>query len=307
MKPPYLQKDDKIAVVAPSGRVFKHELEQNLQFIISLGLQPILGKNLFNDFFEGYHYAGTVKQRFDDFQWAIDDEEIKAIWCARGGYGAVQIVDILNWKQFKVQPKWLIGYSDITVFHNALNNLDVESVHGLTIKKLDVEYTNETFKTLETALFGRKLCYKLKHHPLNKPGNIQGKLVGGNLSLLYSQVGSRTEIAGDNLILFIEDWNENWYHLDRMLTSLKRSGLLARIQGLIVGSFTKMDTEDENPNFQSDFDPTSYDIIRKFMDNYKFPICFCFPAGHIGDNRALRLGSTINLSVTSEKSTIEFH
>jgi len=297
LKPEFLQPNDKVAIVAPSGRVFKEELQDNLDFLNSMELVPVFGKNLYADFYNGYHYAGTVQQRLHDFQSALDNDEIKAIWCARGGYGAVQLLDQIDWDKFLQQPKWLIGYSDITAFHNHLNNWDIATLHAVTVKKLNLNYNELTFQTLRKSLFGEELNYEITTHPFNITGQARGKLVGGNLSIIYSLSGSLSALQGDNLILFIEDWNENWYHLDRMLMNLKRSGLLGKIKGLIVGSFTRMDLEEENPDFSAEYDETSYQIIRQFMENYNIPVCFGFPAGHIGDNRALVMGSEVTLEV----------
>ncbi len=306
MKPDFLQAGDKVAIVAPSGRVFKEELQENLEFLKSLGLTPVFGNHLFEDYYNGYQYAGKKEQRLQDFQFALDNEEIKAIWCARGGYGAVQLLDKLNWDKFLQKPKWIIGYSDITAFHNHINNWGVPTLHAVTVKKLNLPYQNETFTTLKTALFGEKLTYQINAHPFNKSGTARGKLVGGNLSIIYSLTGSLSAIKGENLILFIEDWNENWYHLDRMMMNLKRSGLLDSIKGLVVGSFTRMDIENENPEFLSDYDSTSYEIIRQFMENYTIPVCYQFPAGHIGDNRALMMGTEVELNIYKANVNLEF-
>ncbi len=306
MKPDFLQAGDKVAIVAPSGRVFKEELQENLEFLKSMELTPVFGNHLFEDYYSGYHYAGRIEQRLRDFQFAIDNEEIKAVWCARGGYGAVQLLDKLNWDTFLQKPKWIIGYSDITAFHNHLNNWDIPTLHAVTVKKLNVIYQNETLETLKTVLFGEKVKYQIQSHPFNKIGTSRGKLVGGNLSIIYSLSGSLSAIKGENLILFIEDWNENWYHLDRMMMNLKRSGLLSSIKGLVVGSFTRMDIEDENPEFLSDYDSTSYEIIRQFMENYTIPVCYQFPAGHIGDNRALMMGNEVKLNVYENNANLEF-
>lgn len=306
MKPPLLQPNDKIAIIAPSGRVFENELQENLSFIRSLGLKSVFGENLFNDFYSGYHYAGTQAERLSDFQKALDDPEIKAIWCARGGYGAVHLLEKLDWKKFKQYPKWIIGYSDITALHNEINNFGFASLHGLTVKKLNTTYTPETFQSLEDALFHGKLEYEIPGNPLNRKGSAKGKLVGGNLSLVYSLSGTPHAILGKENILFLEDWCENWYHLDRMLNNLKLSGLFDRISGLILGSFTQMDIKDENPDFESPYDPSSYQIIHNFIKDYDFPVCFGFPAGHTGDNRVLIFGSDVHLHVTNEKSMLEF-
>ncbi len=306
LKPAFLKPNDKIAIIAPSGRVFKQELKENIDFLTSLELVPVLGENLFADFYNGYHYAGTIQQRLQDFQFALDNEEIKAIWCARGGYGAVQLIDQLNWDKFLINPKWIIGYSDITAFHNHLNNWEIPTLHAITVKKLNLTYTDESFETFQKAIFGEKLYYEIPGNTFNKTGNAQGKLVGGNLSIIYSLNGSLSALNGDNLILFMEDWNENWYHLDRMLMNLKRSGLLGKIKGLIVGSFTRMDIQEENPEFLAEYDSMSYQIIHQYMENYNIPVGFGFPAGHTGDNRALILGTEVEFTVSENYVNLNF-
>lgn len=306
LKPAFLKPNDKIAIVAPSGRVFKQELKENIDFLTSLELVPVLGENLFADFYNGYHYAGTIQQRLQDFQFALDNEEIKAIWCARGGYGAVQLIDQLNWDKFLINPKWIIGYSDITAFHNHLNNWEIPTLHAITVKKLNLTYTDESFETFQKAIFGEKLYYEIPANTFNKTGNAHGKLVGGNLSIIYSLNGSLSALNGDNLILFMEDWNENWYHLDRMLMNLKRSGLLGKIKGLIVGSFTRMDIQEENPEFLAEYDSMSYQIIHQYMENYNIPVCFGFPAGHTGDNRALLMGTEVEFTVSENYVNLNF-
>lgn len=306
MKPPFLKANDKVAIVAPAGRVFEAELLENIRFLESLGLTPILSENLFNEYYDGYHYAGKVEDRLSDFQTALNDDDIKAIWCARGGYGSVHLLEDLNWNGFLQNPKWIIGYSDITAIHNRVNNMGIATIHGLTIKKLNADYTVETFESLKTALFGEKLNYKIQTNPLNKEGKTSGRLAGGNLSLIYSLTGTEMVLKGDDLILFIEDWHENWYHLDRMLMNLKLTGLLSKIKGLIVGSFTKMDVEEENSEYDSPYDSESYRIIHNFIKDLKIPVCFGFPAGHIGDNRALILGSEVQLNVGKNHVTLDF-
>lgn len=306
VKPRSLKPNDKVAILAPSGRVFESELQANLNFLRKMELHPVFGNYVFEDYFNGYHYAGNPEQRTADLQWALDDDEIKAIWFARGGYGAVQLLDKIDWTKFKQNPKWLIGYSDITALHNPINNWNIQSLHAITVKRLNCAYTQESFESLQTVLIGERLSYEIDSHPLNKVGSVKGKLVGGNLSLLYSLTGSSAEIQGEDLVLFIEDWNENWYHLDRMLMNLKRSGLLSRINGLLVGSFTRMDIQEENPDFLSEYDATSYQIIHKFMHEFEIPIGFGFPSGHIGDNRALIFGSEVELTITQKKLNLEF-
>lgn len=306
VKPAPLIENDKIAIVSPSGRVFDFELAKNLELLKNFKYIPVLGKNIFEEFYEGYNYAGNYMQRSSDLQWALDNDEIKAIWFARGGYGAVQIVDEINWSKFKENPKWLIGYSDITTFHNHINNWDIASLHAVTMKRLNCNYTVESFETIEKVLRNEKLFYQIPSHPLNKLGHCSGKLVGGNLSIIYSLIGSESALKGENLILFLEDWNENWYHLNRMLMNLKRSGLMKRVNGVLLGSFTQMDISIENPEFHSEFDSVSYQIIRNFMEEFEIPLGFGFPAGHIGDNRALILGHEVEMVISSESLILDF-
>lgn len=306
MRPEFLRPKEQVAIIAPSGRVFPEELKAGTKLIQEWELVPVNGKHLFADYYAGYHYAGTVAQRAEDLQKALDNPDIKAIWFARGGYGAVHLLEKINWNHFYQKPKWLIGYSDITVLHNHVNLQNIASIHGVTVKRLNTNYSCETFNTLKNMLFGEIKPYQIPHHPYNYLGEASGKLMGGNLSLIYSLMGSKTELKGDGCILFIEDWCENWYHLDRMLMNLKRCGLLNRIKGLIVGSFTRMDIENENLDFLMDFDPLSMQIIHNFMKEFKIPVCYGFPAGHTGDNRALMMGVEVHLNVTKDFTTLEF-
>lgn len=306
MQPIPLKPNDKIAVIAPSGSILPEDLKTGLELIENWQLKPEFGKYLFDDYYLGYHYAGDEDRRTEDFQNALDNDEIKAIWFARGGYGAVHLIDKIDWTKFIRNPKWLIGYSDITAFHNHINNFNIPTIHGITVKRLNCKYSEETFSSLRTILFGGKLNYEIAANPYNQTGTVMGELVGGNLSLIYSLMGSQSEIRGENLILFIEDWCENWYHLDRMLMSLKRAGFLDKIKGMIVGNFTRMDVEQENPEFLNDYDSVSFQIIHKFIKNYKIPVCFGFPAGHTGDNRALIMGDQIQLEVKSDIVKLTF-
>lgn len=295
-----LQPNSKIAIVAPAGRIFKHELDFAIQWIEHNGWQAVYAEALFQEYNFGYFYAGNDAHRLKLVQEALDDDEIDAIWFARGGYGSVRLIDALDFNTFKENPKWLIGYSDITVFHNHLNNWGIPTLHAVTAKQLNTEYTKETYATLKNVLNGKNLSYQLPSSSLNVKGEATGKLVGGNLSIIYSLLGSESFIKGNDLILFIEDWCENHYHLDRMLMALKRSGLFQRLNGLIVGSFTKMDIKEENPNYNADFDLVSNQIIRSFFEETHIPVAFQFPVGHIGDNRALILGKEVKIEVDTD-------
>lgn len=306
LKPLFLQPNDKVAIVAPSGKIFPDEIQYSIEKLKQWNLNPVFGQNLYQEYYEGYQYAGTQKQRLSDFQKALDDPTIKAIWCARGGYGAVHLIDDLNFENFIQQPKWIVGYSDSTVFHNHLNNLGIATLHAVTLKKLNVDYHDLTFDTLRDTLFGKIPTYEWDTQPYNQLGTAEGILVGGNLSIIYSLCGTNSQINEENPILFIEDWNENWYHLDRMMMNVKRTGLLEKLKGLLVGSFTRMDVESENPEYYNPFDPVSLALIHKFMKEYEIPISYCFPAGHIGENRALIMGNKVKLTVSQDNSTLEF-
>ena len=296
----------KIAIVAPAGRIFKHELSFAQNWIQENGWQPEISEEIFREHNFGYFYAGKDEIRLKLVQEALNNEDIDAIWFARGGYGSVRLIDQIDFQYFLNDPKWLIGYSDITVFHNHLNNLGISTLHAVTAKQLNVNYSNETYSSLSQVLRGEKLNYILPSNPDNIHGKARGKLVGGNLSMIYSLLGSKSFIQGDDLILFIEDWQENWYHLDRMLMALKRSGLFDRIHGLIVGSFTKMDTREENPAYDAEFDEISNQIILSFFENAEIPVALNFPSGHIGDNRTLILGNNVQLEVNQDEIQLGF-
>ncbi|WP_413531496.1 S66 peptidase family protein [Empedobacter brevis] len=309
IQPDFLKEGDKIAIVAPAKRMLQGELDEAIELIKSWKLIPVLSKNLYAEYDFGYKYAGTDEIRTEDFQWVLDDDEIKAIWCARGGYGSVKIIDELNLTNFKKNPKWIIGYSDITVFHNHFNRLGFQTLHGVTAKKLaNVDYHPDSYQSVYNTLVGDQIQYEIETHPYNQLGEAKGELVGGNLSIVYSLLGSESAIINpSDKILFLEDWFENWYAVDRMLMNLKRNGILNQVKGIILGSFTHMDTEEENSeNFNHPFDPKTYEIIHAFTQNLNIPITFGFPAGHTGHNLALKMGAKVQLNVTSKNVNLYF-
>jgi len=308
IQPSYLVKGDKIAIVAPAKRMLEGELNEAIDLIKQWGFVPELGKNLYKVYDLGYLYAGTDEERTADFQWALNSPEIKAIWCARGGYGCVKIIDKLDFSLFKQNPKWIIGYSDITVFHNHLNSLGYQTIHGVTAKKLaNVEYHKDSYTSLYQTLIGEQLTYQIENHPYNLEGEVKGELIGGNLSMIYSLLGSASTLKPQNKILFLEEWFENWYAVDRMLMNLKRNGIFDQINGLILGSFTHMDTEDENgENYNHPYDPKTYEVINEIVKDYNIPIAYQFPAGHTGHNLSLKMGSQVHLKVNSNSVTLSF-
>ncbi|MFV0174486.1 LD-carboxypeptidase [Empedobacter falsenii] len=309
IQPDFLKEGDKIAIVAPAKRMLQGELDEAIALIKSWKLVPVLGKNIYAEYDFGYKYAGTDEVRTEDFQWALDDVEIKAIWCARGGYGSVKIIDELDLTHFKKQPKWIIGYSDITVFHNHFNRLGYQTLHAVTAKKLaNTDYLPISYQSVYNTLFGEKVQYDNSTHAYNNLGEVKGELVGGNLSIVCSLLGSESAIINpSDKILFLEDWFENWYAVDRMLMNLKRNGILKQVKGIILGSFTHMDTEEENAeNYNLPFDPKTYEVIHSFTKNLNVPVVYGFPAGHTGHNVALKMGAKVHLNVTSNNVNLYF-
>lgn len=301
IRPDYLNRGDTIAIVAPSGILNNKNqaIEDAEKLILEWGLIPITGKNIFK---KNNHFAGNDKERLDDLQWALDNKNIKAIWCARGGYGSVRIVDQINFNKFIKNPKWIIGYSDITVLHNKLNNLGFESIHGMMAINMEEKLIeiSESIKSLKDCLFGELKSYRFSGSELNQIGKSNGILVGGNLTLLASQLGSKTQIDTNGKILFIEEIGEYKYHIDRMLQSLKRAGYFDKCNGVLVGDMT--DIKANSPSWGSSIS----ELISKILKPYKFPISFGVEAGHSKLNKSLILGRNIELEVKRSETIIKF-
>ena len=294
--PPKLQKGDTIAIVSTARKNIDDNLKPTLQLLEGWCLNVKIGKTIGLDY---YQLAGTDEQRAADFQEQLDDPNIKAIWCVRGGYGTVKIIDKLDFTQFKQHPKWIIGFSDVTVLHSHLNRMGFESIHG-TMPVAIARATDEAKNSLCAALFGDALHYTLECDALNHLGKAKGELVGGNLSILYSLLGSDSAIDCSDKILFIEDLDEYLYHIDRMMMNLKRNGCLSSLKGIIVGGMTDM-KDNEIP-----WGRNALEIIEDTVKGLDIPIIYNFPAGHIRDNRALILGRQISMEVTAEKSKVTF-
>lgn len=291
--PPYLKAGDKVAIIATARKVSFAEMEPAIATFRSWGLNVLTG----NWLTAGYHqFAGTDEQRTADMQQMLDDTEVRAIFCARGGYGSVRMIDKLDFTRFVASPKWIVGYSDITVFHAHINrNFGIETLHGtMPINFPPDGSSNAAVESLHQALFGEDLQYRFPSHPLNRMGNASGEVIGGNLSILYSLSASASDIDTEGRILFIEDLDEYLYHIDRMMMNLKRSGKLSRLAGLVVGGMTAM-----NDN-TIPFGFTAEEIITAAVAEYDFPLCFNFPAGHRNDNRAFIMGRQAELSVADE-------
>ncbi|TWP22916.1 LD-carboxypeptidase [Apibacter muscae] len=296
-----LKKNDKILIVAPAGAVTKEHIQPAIKIIEDHGWKYEIGKNTFNSYSFGYNYSGKPKERLNDLQWALDHPEAKAIWFARGGYGAVQIVDLLNLNKFIKHPKWLIGYSDNTVFHQHFNRRGFPTLHATVCKPLADGHSDETFTSLINALQKNKLNYSFNVHPLNKGNSLEGTVTGGNLSILYSLIGSNSLDLFDDKILFIEDWYENFYHIDRILISLKRAGVLNKVKGFLIGGFTRMDSKEDNINYNNPFDNEAYLVIDERLKSFDVPKIYGFPAGHIHDCRAIIMNGKISIKIENNK------
>jgi len=294
--PPYLQKGDTIAILATARKNIDDNLKPAIDLLQSWGLNVVIGSTIGLD---NNQLAGTDEQRTADFQQQMDNPNIKAIWCARGGYGTVRIIDLLDFTKFKLNPKWIIGFSDVTVLHNHLNTMGFKSIHGIMPVTV-ARATPQAIESLRISLMGEKLKYEVAPFSMNKYGKASGELVGGNLSILYSLFGSPSAIDCSDKILFLEDLDEYLYHIDRMMINLKRNGCLESIKGIIVGSMTKMKDND------IPWGKNAIEIIDDVTKKYNIPILYNFPAGHIRDNRALILGNKVTLDVNSKLSTVVF-
>ena len=278
--PEKLKIGDKIGIVSSARKISLEELKAAIKILENWGFEIVLGKNLFE---ENNQFSGTIEQRTTDLQSMIDNDAIKVILCARGGYGTVQIIDNLNFNRFKKNPKWIIGYSDITVLHSHLNNLGIASLHAT----MPINFENnsiESLQSLKNALLGKSNRIECKSNAFNRLGKADAEIVGGNLSILYSLLGSNSDIDTEGKILFVEDLDEYLYHIDRMIINLKRNGKLAKLKGLIVGGMTDMN-DNEIP-----FGKSVEEIILEHTNKYDYPICFGFAAGHINDNRCIKFG-----------------
>jgi muramoyltetrapeptide carboxypeptidase len=294
--PPYLQKGDTVAILATARKHIVKSMQPTIDLLESWGLHVVVGESIG---LEENQLAGSDEQRAADLQKQLDNPNIKAIWCARGGYGTVRVVDLIDFTQFKKSPKWLVGFSDVTVLHNHLNTMGYKSIHGIMPISL-AKASKEAIESLRLSLFGQPLQYAIDPHPMNRLGKATGQLVGGNLSILYSVLGSPSAIDCTNKILYIEDLDEYLYHIDRMMMNLKRNGCLKSLKGIIVGSMTDMKDND------IPWGKNALEIVQDVTKQYNIPVIFNFPAGHIHDNRALILGNNVTIEVTENCSTVVF-
>ncbi len=295
--PSRLQKGDCVGIISTARKISKEEIKPALQLLEKWGLKYVLGKTIGA---EENQFAGSDDLRAEDFQNMMDDPKIKAIWCAKGGYGTVRILDKLDFSKFKKSPKWIIGYSDVTALHSHIHNFGIETLHAQILQNLENK-SEETSVSIKKILFENPYEIEIESSgKLNRPGKGEGLLVGGNLSLLYSLCGSNSAIKTDGKILFIEDLDEYLYHIDRMMMNLKRNGMLKNLEGLIVGGMTDMHDS------KIPFGKTAEEIVYDAVSEYDYPVCFNFPAGHIDDNRALILGRKVELNVQSSIINVQF-
>jgi muramoyltetrapeptide carboxypeptidase len=307
IQPPTLKKGDTIAIVAPAGILKNKEavIEKATALLKSWGLEVVLGENMFNN---GKHFSGTDKERAADFQKALDNPNIKAIWAARGGYGSVRILDTLDFSRFQTNPKWIIGYSDITAFHNHIHNLGVETIHAMMATSLQNEDAAiiETIASFKKALFGEELIYEIPASHYNRKGvlstpinALKGQLVGGNLAILASMLGSESQLNTDQKILFIEEIGEYKYSIDRMLQSLKRAGYFKNVNAVIVGDISNI--KQNTTKWGSVIEELILEVVPE-----KVPVLFGFPAGHETINNALIMGRNVLLRFDATTTTISF-
>ncbi|MGB1315986.1 MAG: S66 peptidase family protein [Chitinophagales bacterium] len=304
-KPNKLNQGDTIGILSTARKISKKELEFSIKMFESWGLKVVLGKTIG---VQDNQFAGNDKLRKNDFQNMLNDENIKAIICARGGYGTVRIVDDLDFTKFMLKPKWIVGYSDVTILHAHINNyLHVETLHA-TMPINFASNTKESLDSLKKVLFGENIIYNFSSNKMNKFGEAKGEIIGGNLSILYSILGTKSGFNPDNKILFIEDLDEMLYHIDRMILALKRAGKFNKIKALLVGGMSDMRDNTKEYGFSSNnpFGKTAKEIILEHTAEFDFPICFDVPAGHINDNRTLIFGREAKIIVEKNKSEICF-
>ena len=293
---PPLKSGDLIEIVAPAKAIEAEHVNFAKTFLEQKGFKVRISEHCLG---QHNYFSGTISERLDDFQKALDDPEVKAILCARGGYGCVQIVDRVQWANALLHPKWIIGFSDVTVFHQRMNKLELNSIHGSMPLNFQSN-SEEALDTMMKAISGGHYQIEIESSTHNKTGTSEGKLVGGNLSILYSLLGTDDQIDYTGTILFIEDLAEHLYAIDRMFHAFRKAGILDKISGLVVGGMT--DLKDTPAPFGMNIE----DLILSHFEYRNIPICFNFPAGHIDDNRALIMGEHVRLSVTDTLVCLKF-
>ncbi len=295
--PAALKPGDKIRIVSPAGKVKEEHVLPAVDWLTGEGYRVELGRHVFSTH---YQFAGTDAQRLEDVQEAFDDPETAAVLCSRGGYGTVRILNKISYEGLYRHPKWLIGFSDITILHSCMNNHRIAGIHGVMPRYFfdEAGWPNESLRSLMQMLKGEKVTYHIPSAEGNRNGKVSGELVGGNLSIISSMQGTPCELDTTGKILFLEDIDEFLYHTDRMMHQLKLSGKLENLAGLLIGNFSDM-KDNESP-----FGKNVNEIISEAVEQYTFPVCFGFPAGHNEVNLALAFGLNWELDVGSKNSSL---
>jgi len=294
--PEFLKKGDTVGITATARKIDLENLAPAIQLLESWGLKVIIGRTIGK---EENQLAGPDWLRATDFQEMLDNPNIKAIWGAKGGYGTVRIIDKIDFTNFKKKPKWVVGFSDMTILHSHINNMGIGTLHAMMALSTKTALP-ESSESLRKALFGEKLEYRVPCHNFNREGKAEGELVGGNLSVLFSLIGSKSEINYNGKILFIEDLDEYLYHIDRMMMNLKRNGYFDGLKGMVIGGMTSMN-DNEIP-----WGKDALEIIQEVTKGFSFPVVYNFPAGHLKDNRALILGKKVTLEVNDKETILQF-
>jgi muramoyltetrapeptide carboxypeptidase len=302
--PPYLKKGDTIGITCPAGYITLEDVQPAIEKLKEWGFAVKIGNSVGK---KDFTFGGTDEERIKDFQQLLNDTTVKAILAARGGYGAVRIIDKIDFTAFVQKPKWIIGFSDVTVFHCHLNrNFGIGSIHSKMCNSFPADWNmaeaiqKETIESIRKCLTGEKIEYEFAASEKNKTGTAEGLLVGGNLKTIESLAGSKSDIRTTNKILFLEDTGEYLYSIDRMFWNLERSGKLAKLSGLIIGGF-KNKKDDEG----DEFGKTLEEIVLEKVKKYNYPVCFDFPVGHQKNNVALKCGVRHKLTVHSTGCTIK--
>lgn len=303
--PPYLKPGDVIGITCPSGYISFEEIQPAVDKLKEWGFQVRLGHTVGT---RDFSFAGNDEYRVKDFQNMIDDDSVKGVMLGRGGYGAARIIDAIDFTKFAKHPKWIIGFSDATVFHSHINkNFGIATIHSKMCNSFPSDWNNATpqqidsIDSIKKCLMGHNMQYAVPTNPFNKTGNAAGILVGGNLSILQNLAATKSDINTDGKILFIEEVEEYLYSIDRMLCNLKRSGKLNNLKALIAGGFDKIKPDDPG----EDFGKTVYEIILEKVKEYNYPVCFDFPVGHQKENYALRCGVKHQLNVSDNSVTLK--
>jgi muramoyltetrapeptide carboxypeptidase len=296
--PPILAQGALVRIVAPAGKISQNKVYNAINGLYAAGYRVIAGNHVFDEY---HQFAGTDNDRLEDLQEAFDDPDCSAILMARGGYGLVRIIDKLDFTGFINNPKWVLGFSDITLLHSQLHLFGFQSIHAAMCAAFTPgENSAQSLASMLNTLQGKPLSYGFAQHHLNRYGSCQGVLTGGNIAILCSGLSSSSDVDTANKVLFLEDVGEYLYRLDRMMYSLKRAGKLDKIKGLLIGGLTAM-KDSETP-----FGQDAADIVSHSVAEYDYPVCFGFPAGHQFDNQALVLGRTVIMASTPDGSTLNF-